>query len=479
MFRSLHSRLLLSYLVIILVCLTLVGMGLLLFVWASPVGVGTSLLRLEAAVRAALPQVVPPEGVPPERLEMMLAKAAEDQGVRALLLDDTGVVRFDSEREWEGQRLEGVTRVPTVRGRVRGTFVAPSGGRWTFVGQVVPAPDGRRQLALLASTQSRLGVAVWFMENLVPPLLEAGGVALVLSVLLAWLMARSVARPLRRVAAAATSIAQGDLSQRVPLSGPREVRDLASAFNRMAEQVEATQQAQRDFVANVSHELKTPLTSIQGFSQAILDGMASEPEAVQRAARIVYDEAERMRRMVEELLSLARFDAGQVQMAQEPVDLGGLLAQCVERMMPQAEAAGDRLILSAPDGLAVIGDADWLTQVFVNLLDNAIRHTRDGRVEVAARRADGWIEVTVTDTGEGIPPEDLSRIFERFYQADKSRRRKGGVGLGLPIAREVIRLHGGEITAESVVGLGSRFTVWLPARSHREAAGEPRRTQKA
>jgi len=464
MLNTLNSRLLLSYVALILVCLALVGMGLLLFVWASPVGVSASLLRLEAVARTALLRTVPSEGVPPQRLVDLLAQAAEDHNVRTLLVDEGGTIRFDSEGAWEGERLEETLRTPVIRGRIRGTFRAPTGERWTFVGQVVPTPEGHLQFAVLASPQNRLAVVAWFAENLLPPLLEAGAVALVLSVLLAWLMARSVARPLRRVAAAAGAIAQGDLSQRAPVSGPREVQDLARAFNFMADRVAATQQVQRDFIANVSHELKTPLTSIQGFSQAIMDGTASEPEAVQRAARIIHEEAERMRRMVEELLYLARFDADQVEMARVPVDVGELLARCVERLMPQAEAAGDQLILSAPEGLVVTGDADWLTQVFINLLDNAIRHTRDGRVEVTGRRVDGWVEVSVTDTGEGIPPEDLERIFERFYRADKSRR-KGGVGLGLPIAREVVRRHGGEITVESVVGLGSRFTVRLPARS--------------
>jgi two-component system sensor histidine kinase ResE len=209
--------------------------------------------------------------------------------------------------------------------------------------------------------------------------------------------------------------------------------------------------------------MKTPLTSIQGFSQAILDGTAGDPEAVTRAAHIIHDEADRMRRMADGLLSLARFDADQVEMAQEPVDLETLLQRCVARLGPQAAAAGDELALSTEGELLVTGDADWLTQVFVNLLGNAIRHTRDGEVRVLARRAGDEVEVVVTDTGEGIPPEALDRIFERFYQADAARQRRGGAGLGLPIVREVISRHGGEVSAESVMGLGSRFTVRLPA----------------
>ena len=466
MFRSLNSRLLLSYVAVIVVCLILVGLGLLLFVRSSPLWRGLALVRLEAAARATMPSLLEESrsgAVPSDRLAALLAQTAEEQEVRILLLDDAGTIRFDSEGTWEGDRLEAATRVPGVLGRSRGTFAAPTGDRWAFVGQALPSQDAAARIVLFASPQGRLLLLAWFAENLLPPLARAGLVALVLSALMAWLVARSVARPLERVAGAAMAIAQGNLAQRAPVSGPREVQELAQAFNRMAARIGAVQEMQRDFVANVSHELRTPLTSIQGFSQAILDGTAGDPAAVERAARVIRDEAERLRRMVDELLNLARFDAGELQMARQPVDLGAVVAQCVEQLTPQAEEAGDSLLNSAPEGLFVVGDPDWLTQVFSNLLANAIRHTRDGRVEVAARKVDGWIEVGVTDTGEGIPQENLSRVFERFYQVDKSRRHKGGVGLGLSIVREIVRLHGGEVTVESVVGLGSRFTVRLPA----------------
>ena len=234
----------------------------------------------------------------------------------------------------------------------------------------------------------------------------------------------------------------------------------------MAERVEAAQRSQRDFVANVSHELKTPLTSIQGFSQALLDGTASTPETTARAAYVIHDEAERMRRMVDELLTLARFDAGEVVMARERLELGPLLQACVERMAPQAQAAGVALERDVPEPLSVTGDGDRLAQVFANLLDNALTHTpTGGRVTLAARRAERTpvVEVMVTDTGTGIPAEALSRLFERFYQVDQARPRGRGAGLGLAIVKEIVEAHGGTIAAESVVGLGSKFTVCLPA----------------
>jgi two-component system OmpR family sensor kinase len=469
MFRSLNSRLLLSYVAVIVVCLVLVGLGLLLF--AGSLWTRETFWRLEAAAQAtllALRQAGPLETLPPERLRAQVLKAAEEQEVRVLVLDARRTVQFDSEKAWEGERLEldGVARTPVALGRVRGAFLAPTGrggGRWIFAGQMVARPGGGRQIILFASPRWRMWG--WFVENLVPPLVRAGAVAFVLSILLALLVSRSVAAPLRRVAAAAEAIARGEAGTRAPVSGPQEVRALASSFNTMADRVEAARQSQRDFVANVSHELKTPLTSIQGFSQALLDGTASTPETAARAAHVVHEEAERMRRMVDELLTLARFDAGQMVMARDPVELGPLLRACVEKLAPQAQAAEVTIDMDVPEQLPVTGDADRLAQVFGNLLDNGVAHTpAGGSVAVAARRADEghFVEVTVTDTGRGIPADALPRIFERFYQVDKARRRSRGAGLGLAITKEIVEAHGGTITAESVVGLGSRFAVRLP-----------------
>jgi two-component system OmpR family sensor kinase len=463
MFRSLNFRLLISYVLVTLVCLALVGLGLLVFVRTSPLWTNLIALRLDAAARATMPTLRSALNSP-EALSSLLAAAADEQEVRILLVDDRDVVRFDSEEAWVGEQLEEVARLRTVQNRIQGTFTGPSGGRWIFAGQMLPASGGGRQSVLFIAP--RLTALVWFAENLLPPLLRAGLVALILSALLALLISRSVSKPLRRVASAAEAIARGEAGTRAPASGPTEVRALARSFNTMADQVEAAQQSQRDFVANVSHELKTPLTSIQGFSQALLDGTAATPEATARSVRVIHEEAERMRRMVDDLLTLARFDAGQMALARDPVAIGLLLRGCVEKLTPQAQAAQVTLVLDAPEQIFVAGDADRLAQVFANLIDNGVAHTpAGGKVTVAARQLteEPVVEIAVTDTGKGIPSEALSRIFERFYQVDESRPRKRGAGLGLAISKEIVEAHGGAIAAESVMGLGSKFTVRLRA----------------
>jgi signal transduction histidine kinase len=307
------------------------------------------------------------------------------------------------------------------------------------------------------------------LGDLFPRLVWAGVIALALSVVVAASIAYSISRPLGQIARAAEEVAAGNYDHQLDIQVPVEVSRLATSFSSMARQVQATLQSQQELVANVSHELKTPLTSIQGFSQALLDGTASDPPARERAVTIIHAEAGRMHRRVDDLLDLARLESGQVALAREPVDIVEVLEGCVALLGPQSEQMGSTLLLeSAPTLPLVGGDADRLGQVFANLVDNALKHARTveggGRVVIQAEPRDQSVICSVTDNGPGIPSQDLPRIFERFYQVDKSRvRREGGAGLGLAIGREIVEAHGGRIYAESVEGLGTRLTVELPA----------------
>jgi len=228
-------------------------------------------------------------------------------------------------------------------------------------------------------------------------------------------------------------------------------------------------------MANVSHDLRTPLTSIQGFSQAIAEGVASDPEAAQHAALVIHDEAGRLHRMVESLLDIARIEAGQLDMLRHTVQLGDVLRVVAESLSVKAREKGVGLAVDVPGALPrIAGDGDRLAQVFTNLIDNALRHTPSGGLVTLSAAPDtgGAIVVTVRDTGEGIPPGDLSRVFERFYQVDKSRQgRRTGTGLGLSIARQIVEAHGGTIDAASTVGQGTTFTVRLPSTPDSSTSG--------
>jgi two-component system OmpR family sensor kinase len=483
MFTSLRARLIASYIVIILTCLVLVSLASVFLVGrlqATLVYMGLSEAALPTAYRVyGLLQ----RDLTPVEVTELLEDQAEKQEVRILLLTPRGQVLADTQDDWTGKQariaLDEIPqdpKAPYARGRV----TTPSGDTQLYV--VLSATPSRlaaedtesqRQevfVALLASPRRGLRTV---LKDIAKRFLQAGLVALAISIVLALLIARSVAKPLQRMTAATEEIARGNYDQTLDITSPDEVGRLAASFNTMAHEVKASRQAQRDFVANVSHELKTPLTSIQGFSQAILDGTADDEVNRHRAVEIISNEANRMSQLVDELLDLARIESGQIKMLREPVNLVKVLEACVEKFALQAKESNVKLELDTPTLPLLTGDKDRLAQVFTNLLDNALKHTPPaGRVTIKAQELKekpkekteraSMVEITVTDTGPGIPPEDLKHIFERFYQVDKSRASKDrGIGLGLTIAKQIVESHGGKINAESVIGLGTRFTVSL------------------
>jgi len=308
------------------------------------------------------------------------------------------------------------------------------------------------------------------LSDLMPRLLFSGLIGVAAALILGFVLSQSVAAPLRNIARAARSVARGNYRQRVPATGPREVRDLAANFNRMTEEVERSQQTLRDFLANISHELKTPLTSIRGFSGAILDGTIDDPAGIERSARIINNESARVLRLVQELLDLSRIESGQVLMRQEDVDLRELFEHLGEVFALRAEESGIEFEVVPGAKSHVRGDFDRLEQVLNNLIDNAFRHTpAGGRVRLSSRDAQsGIVQVTVSDTGGGVPPEDVPHLFERFY---RSRNGNGkGHGLGLAISREIVRAHGGDIWVTTEQGRGTAFVFTLPAVTARRSA---------
>ncbi len=481
---SLRSRLLLSYILVVVICLVVIGLSLIGLLRDNPIQRRTTFERLTfaSALVARFAQTAIENGAAPENLLNRLGRRALTGVERVMIADaHSGTVVADSAREMIGHSLfDAGTHEPSGRA-VRGELPTADGGTWLYVGWPIGPEDQPGELLAVVAAREQAASLLRnpLLGEMRDQLFIAGLIALVVSVALALIVARSIAKPIQHVAQAAGAIAAGDLRQTAPVEGPNEVQELASNFNTMADRVRASQQSQRDFLANVSHELKTPLTSIRGFAQAIVDGAAGEAESIRKSASIIHDESERMARMVGELLDLSRIETGQMAMRRLPVPVGEVLRSCVEKQSLRAGGANISLTLDAPADLpAIQGDGDRLAQVFGNLIDNALKHApAGGKVIVSARAMTGssvarrgkpWpgaVEVSVTDTGPGIPPEDLARIFERFYQIDKSRARagsSGSLGLGLAIAKEIVAAHGGSIHAESVTGLGTKFVVRLP-----------------
>lgn len=301
-----------------------------------------------------------------------------------------------------------------------------------------------------------------FLSQINRSLVQAGLIAGLLGVLLGAVIARGLSAPLGRLAAAARRIARGELSQRVPVQGATEVADLASAFNEMAAHLEQAEQLRRNLVADIAHELRTPLSVVQGNLRAILDDVY--PLDKEEIASI-YDETLVLNRLISDLRELAQAEAGQLSLNLSPTDLPPLINGMADRFRELARQKQIELNTTLPAQLPpVSADTDRLQQVLHNFLSNALRHTpAGGRIDITTDALPAAVRVSVQDSGSGIAPADLPHVFDRFYRADKARsREQGGSGLGLAIARQIIAAHGGQVGAESEVGRGSRFWFTLP-----------------
>jgi signal transduction histidine kinase len=404
-----------------------------------------------------------------DRLRSMVPQLG---GERLLLLDASRRIVFDS----EAADTIGTQIAITASKRVAG------------IGEAATSLDGKDYLAAavqIAPKRDPLGasfvvlaapkslVATSAAGDLATRLLEAGGAALVVAMLLILLVSQSVTRPITQLGAAAEDIAAGNYARRVSIHGNDEIGMLGSAFNRMAEAVERARKVQRDFLANVSHELKTPLTSLLGFSQALVDGsLMSEAERT-RAATIVHEESERVLRMAQELLDLARVEAGSISMHIAAVDLAGQLEQELEIVRPRAATRNLSLQMSVPDDIPpVAADPERLHQILDNLLDNAVKYAPEGSTIDAVARLSGAAVETVVSNPVGPHRPDPDRMFDRFYRADPSRSAAaGGVGLGLAISRELAAAMKGRLWADFEPTGELRVHLRLPA--SRDATEKP------
>ena len=284
--------------------------------------------------------------------------------------------------------------------------------------------------------------------------------AAVASAVVLYLATSTLFRPLEDITTVARQITRADdLSRRVPHSSRTdEIGDLARAFNQTLERLDRLFRSQQRFLADVSHELRTPLTSVRGN----LDLMRRFGQYDEESMVVIQDEMERMSRLLGDLLLLARADTGGLPLRREPVELDNVLFE-VYRQISRVERRVT-VTLTAVDQAMILGDEDRLKQLLLNLVDNAIKYTQPGgSVQLSLAKDNGWAQLVVSDTGIGIPAEDLPHIFERFYRVDKARSRaQGGSGLGLAIAKWVVQAHGGAIKVDSTVGVGTTFTVTLP-----------------
>jgi signal transduction histidine kinase len=338
---------------------------------------------------------------------------------------------------------------------------------------VVPVVRSGQVVELVYATQpapgrgvfARVGATFRFLFEFWWQFLVAGLLAAGISLVVARWLARGMTQPLRDMASAARRMETGDYTTRVHTRSRDEVGQLAAAFNRMSAELQNLEQSRRDLVANVSHELKTPIAAIRAHLENLLDGV-EHPD--RQTLQVMLSQTERLSRLIEQLLELSRLESGELPLQREDVPLAPLVTQVLSEIDVARSDSGVAVESELPEDLpAVDADRERVHQVLYNLLDNAVRFTPSGgAVTVSAQRHNGSVEVQVADTGMGIPSEHLPRLFERFYRADPARSREdGGTGIGLAIARSVVEAHGGHIRAESELGKGSVFTFDLPVAS--------------
>jgi signal transduction histidine kinase len=292
--------------------------------------------------------------------------------------------------------------------------------------------------------------------------LRAGLIAIGIAIILTFFLSRRILSPIKALTSAARQFGKGDFSRRVEHDGKGEIGELAHSFNSMAENLEKNEQLRRNMVADVAHELRTPISNLKGYLEAISDGVVKPDEDTIRSLN---EEASSLSRLVGDLQELTLADAGKLKMTMQPEDISHIIKETVAAI--QAKAAGKELVVTTnlPVELPLVEiDALRIRQVLNNLLSNAIAYTgKGGKVTLTGRQQGDKVLISIEDTGEGIAQEHLPMIFERFFRVDKSRTRAtGGSGLGLTIAKRIVEAHGGSIGVTSELGKGSTFTFSIP-----------------
>ena len=407
--------------------------------------------------------------------EAVLASASLGS-TRLTIIGRDGKVLVDSEANPE--RMENHRSRPEIKAALAGRHgssvrLSPT-LKVPFLYVAVPLPEGALRLAV---PLSRIAQQVSEIRRQV---LASTAVAFLPSVLLAAVFARRVSARLGRIVAHAGRLSDGDFRARLTGTGTDELGTLAAKLNETGSKLELTfkqleqehkelerlERVRKDFVINVSHELRTPLASIQGYAETLLEGAIHDPQVNLRFVHIILQNAQRLGRLTADLLTLSRIELQQKTFQFAPYSINGLLNQHVEALRPLAEQKHIQLSLDpAPAGTEVFCDEEAMHQILTNLVDNALKYTPEGgSVRVEARPITGdRVEVSVRDSGIGLPADELPRLFERFYRVDKARSRElGGTGLGLAIVKHLVRAQGGEVGVESAAGVGSRFYFTVP-----------------
>ncbi len=461
-FRSIQAKYALTYLLVVAAILIVMNTYPVLMAENMVFASKESTLKQQALVigsTLAVSETLTREGV-----EQTMALLEEAPGTRILVTDASGLILYDSSTL--DSRLGDYALTGEVVWALRGQDASRAEYRERAIRTRAAVPIMYHGMTLGAVylyeyDTEQAQVLLSILANLRYISIVICVAALVLVVLLSKTLTRNTVRLLSAI----RHVREGEYSHRVESLGRDEMAQLADEFNQLTGRLQTTEEARRRFVSDASHELKTPLASIRLLTDSILQNDSVGMDTVREFVADIGEEADRLTRISEHLLALTRMDAG-AERAREPVELGVVADKVAHLLSPVARTAEVELRCALEPACALLANEDDIYQVAFNLIENAIKYNLPGgRVEVGVTRRENRVALTVTDTGLGIPEEDLPRIFDRFYRVDKARSRAaGGTGLGLSIARDTARLHGGDITAgPNPAGRGTRFEAEFPA----------------
>ncbi|MGZ4128406.1 MAG: sensor histidine kinase [Actinomycetota bacterium] len=448
--RSLRSRIGVAFGVTVALSVVLTGL----------VSIGLLRRYAESTARADLAKIA--QAIADEDPSTLVNGTASLPIIRRVLAingDEAAIVLRNGSLAGSGATLvRSVDVSPLIAGnRIQGTA-----GNVVYVG--VPLSVRRQAVSGVILTRP-VSVARGVLGPLVGRVILAAIIALAVALAVSLVLAKRLAKPLHEVSEAAARIAQGDLTQRVPVAEDEELARLGIAFNDMTAALAESQRREREFLASVSHELRTPITAIRGYAEAIEDGAVRGPDGEAEAIAVIRSEAGRLERMVQDVMDLARVGSAEFHLSVATADLSATLRDTVASHRNDAADAGVSLVADVPEQLVADTDALRVGQVVSNLVQNALRVTGSGgTITVRARAEASTVVVEVADTGPGIAAEDLPHVFERSYLWRASQGvRPVGTGLGLAIVRELVGALGGRVTVDSVLGRGTTFRMVLPA----------------
>lgn len=464
--NSLFTKVMISYLVVIFLAISVIG-GLHLVLFRNYL---IENKERELLVRSRdLADIVGPvlvKGEDPRSVIVSFNRADRILGTEIWVIDNQGKVLAAAadHLDCEGSTLESADLEQLGQGQVSMRRGQSQYFKESVIRAAAPILD-RGKLAGAVVLYSHVTVVNEALERMKQIYILAAVIGVIVAAAIGMILSRYITKPLLEVSRVAGKVSEGNFDEKVMVNSDDELGKLGLAINNMTQRLADSEQMRRDFIANVSHELRSPLTSIKGFVDALLDEKSSDKQEKKKYLSIIQTETHRLGKLVNDLFEISKFDSQGINFSMDSFPIVTVINRAVASLKPQTDKKRITVKITIPSDIPLCyGDEDRIEQVIHNLLSNAIQFSpENGKILISGRQINNELYVEIADEGPGIPADHLSKVWERFYRVDKDRsRRKGGTGLGLAIVQEIVKKHGGRVTAESDPGQGAVFGFTLP-----------------